>query len=113
VASYRASRRLSDPAIRRLLLHLVDQAEVMDLASVLSRTTRRGGWSVFGVHALGVDLRSPPTNSVIGFNCTGLPMGGSHCVEALTSLFAEFAAAPTLQARQAIAWLRWAASRKG
>jgi peptide/nickel transport system substrate-binding protein len=77
--------------------------QVMDWASVLARRTRREGWSVFGVHALGVDLHSPLTNSVIGFNCTNATTGGFHCEEALTPLFAQFAAAPTLEARQAIA----------
>ena len=76
--------------------------QVMDWASVLARRTRRDGWSVFGVHALGVDLHSPLTNSVVGFNCTNAVTGGFHCVEALTPLFAAFAAAPTLEARQAI-----------
>ncbi len=76
--------------------------QVMDWASVLARRTRRDGWHVFGVHALGVDLHSPLTNSVVGFNCTNALTGGFHCVEALTPLFAAFAAAPTLEARQAI-----------
>jgi peptide/nickel transport system substrate-binding protein len=55
------------------------------------------------VHALGVDLHSPLTNSVIGFNCTNATTGGFHCEEALTPLFAQFAAAPTMEARQVIA----------
>ncbi|MDB5382717.1 MAG: substrate-binding protein, partial [Rhodospirillales bacterium] len=50
----------------------------------------------------GVDLHSPLTNSVVGFNCTNALTGGFHCQEALTPLFGAFAAAPTLQARQAI-----------
>ncbi|WP_229681343.1 ABC transporter substrate-binding protein [Neoroseomonas lacus] len=77
--------------------------QVMDWASVLARRTRRDGWSVFGVHALGVDLHNPLTNSVVGFNCTNALTGGFHCQEALTPLFAQFAAAPTLEARQALA----------
>lgn len=77
--------------------------QVMDWASVLARRTRREGWSVFGVHALGVDLHNPLTNSVIGFNCTSATTGGFHCEERLTPLFAEFAAAPDLPARQRIA----------
>ncbi|BDG74955.1 ABC transporter substrate-binding protein [Roseomonas fluvialis] len=77
--------------------------QVMDWASVLARRTRRDGWSVFGVHALGVDLHNPLTNSVIGFNCTNALTGGFHCQEGLTPLFAQFAAAPTLEARQALA----------
>ena len=77
--------------------------QVMDWASVLARRTRRDGWSVFGVHALGVDLHNPLTNSVIGFNCTSALTGGFQCVEELTPLFDAFAAAPTLEARQAIA----------
>lgn len=77
--------------------------QVMDWASVLARRTRREGWSVFGVHALGVDLHNPLTNSVIGFNCTGATTGGFHCQEALTPLFDAFAAAPTLAERQRIA----------
>jgi peptide/nickel transport system substrate-binding protein len=76
--------------------------QVMDWASVLARRTRRDGWSVFGVHALGVDLHNPLTNSVIGFNCTNATTGGFHCEQRLTPLFAAFAAAPTLEARQAI-----------
>jgi peptide/nickel transport system substrate-binding protein len=77
--------------------------QVMDWASVLARRTRRDGWSVFGVHALGVDLHNPLTNSVIGFNCTNATTGGFHCEERLTPLFNAFAAAPTLPERQRIA----------
>lgn len=77
--------------------------QVMDWASVLARRTRREGWSVFGVHALGVDLHNPLTNSVIGFNCTGATTGGFHCEERLVPLFNAFAAAPTLAERQRIA----------
>ena len=80
----------------------VDQ-QVMDWASVLARRTRRDGWSVFGVHALGVDLQSPLTNSVIGFNCTSSLNGGFFCEQPLVPLFDAFAAAPTLADRQRIA----------
>ena len=77
--------------------------QVMDWASVLARRSRRDGWSVFGVHALGVDLHNPLTNSIIGLNCTNATTGGFHCHERLTPLFAAFAAAPDLAARQKIA----------
>ncbi len=77
--------------------------QVMDWASVLARRTRREGWSVFGVHALGVDLQSPLTNSVIAFNCTEALTGGFHCERPLVPLFDAFAAAPTLAERQRIA----------
>jgi peptide/nickel transport system substrate-binding protein len=77
--------------------------QVMDWASVLARRSRRDGWSVFGVHALGVDLHNPLTNSIIGLNCTGATTGGFHCHERLTPLFNAFAAAPTLSERQRIA----------
>lgn len=77
--------------------------QVMDWASVLARRTRREGWSIFGVHALGVDLQSPLTNSVIGFNCTDAPTGGFHCERPLVPLFDAFAAAPSLAERQRIA----------
>jgi peptide/nickel transport system substrate-binding protein len=77
--------------------------QVMDWASVLARRTRREGWSVFGVHALGIDLHNPLTNSIIGFNCTDATTGGFHCEERLTPLFNAFAAASTMPDRQRIA----------
>ncbi|WP_207539605.1 ABC transporter substrate-binding protein [Sabulicella rubraurantiaca] len=77
--------------------------QVMDWASVLARRTRRDGWSVFGVHALGVDLHNPLTNSIIGPNCTDSNTGGFHCERALPPLFDAFAAASTQGERQRIA----------
>jgi peptide/nickel transport system substrate-binding protein len=69
--------------------------QAMDWASVLARRTQRTGWSVFGVHASGLDLASPMTNSANGFNCTGGPASGFFCEERLPPLFDAFAAAPT------------------
>jgi len=69
--------------------------QVMDWASVLARRTQRQGWSVFGVHALGLDLASPLTNSVVAFNCTTANTGGFMCEKRLVPLFDAFARAPT------------------
>ncbi|ONG54282.1 substrate-binding protein [Pseudoroseomonas deserti] len=77
--------------------------QVMDWASVLARRTQRQGWSVYGVHALGFDLASPLTNSVIAFNCTSSLTGGFICDQRLVPLYEAFARAPSREAQRDIA----------
>jgi peptide/nickel transport system substrate-binding protein len=77
--------------------------QVMDWASVLARRTQRQGWSVFGVHALGLDLASPLTSSVIAFNCTAANTGGFMCEQRLVPLFDAFARAGTREQQREIA----------
>ena len=78
-------------------------AQVMDWATLLQRRTSRNGWSVYGVHALGLDLSSPLTNSVINFNCTEANTAGFICDRRLVPLFDAFARAPTRDAQREVA----------
>jgi peptide/nickel transport system substrate-binding protein len=78
-------------------------AQVMDWASVLARRTQRANWSVYGVHALGLDLASPLTNSVINFNCTESTTAGFMCEPRLKPLFEAFARAPDRAAQREVA----------
>ncbi len=73
--------------------------QVMDWATLLARRTRRDGWSVFGVHAIGIDLQSPITSPFVAFNCSGIPASGYHCNERLTALFDAFPRAADQAAR--------------
>jgi len=73
--------------------------QVMDWASLLARRTRRDGWSVFGVHAIGIDLQSPITSPFVAFTCTGIPASGYHCNERLTAMFEAFTRATDPAAR--------------
>ncbi|EHL95319.1 ABC transporter, substrate-binding protein, family 5 [Acetobacteraceae bacterium AT-5844] len=77
--------------------------QVMDWASVLARRGQRQGWSVYGVHALGLDLSSPLTNSVINFNCTDATTAGFMCERRMVPLFDAFARAPTREAQREVA----------
>lgn len=77
--------------------------QVMDWASLLARRTRRDGWSVFGVHAIGIDLQSPLTNPFVAFTCSGIPASGYHCDERLTAMFAAFARERDAAARERLA----------
>jgi len=77
--------------------------QVMDWASVLARRGQRQGWSVYGVHALGLDLASPLTNSVINFNCTTATTAGFMCEQRLVPLFDAFARAPDRAAQREVA----------
>ena len=77
--------------------------QMMDWASLLARRTQRTGWNVYGVHALGLDLASPLTNSVINFNCTDALTAGFICEKAMVPLFDAFAHAPTMAARREVA----------
>ena len=77
--------------------------QVMDWASVLSRRTQKTGWNVFGVHALGLDLSSPLTNSAINFNCRDAPGSGYMCNKEMGALFDVFARTPTVEGRREIA----------
>ena len=78
-------------------------AQMTDWATLLARRTQRTGWSVYGVHALGLDLSSPLTNSVINFNCTDSATAGFMCDQRLVPLFDEFARAPTREAQREVA----------
>lgn len=68
--------------------------QVMDWATLLQRRMQRTGWTVYGVHALGLDLQSPLTNTSINGNCQDAPNAGYLCEKALTPLFQAFAEAP-------------------
>ncbi|HWK44728.1 MAG TPA: ABC transporter substrate-binding protein [Stellaceae bacterium] len=77
--------------------------QVVDWATLLQRRTQRTGWNVYGVHALGLDLQSPLTSSVINFNCQDSPGAGFMCERRLVPLFDAFAHAPTRATQQEIA----------
>lgn len=67
----------------------------MDWASLLAQRAGKTGWSIYGVHALGLDLQSPLTSSVISSNCLDSGSSGYMCDERLKSLYDAFARAPT------------------
>ena len=77
--------------------------QVMDWATLLQHRSARTGWNIYGVHALGLDLQSPLTSSVINFNCKDSPGAGFMCEQRLVPLFDAFAKAPTRDAQRAIA----------
>ncbi|MFC3126906.1 ABC transporter substrate-binding protein [Pseudoroseomonas globiformis] len=77
--------------------------QIMDWASVLTRRTLREGWSVYGVHALGLDLSSPLTNTVISFNCTEAKTAGFMCDQRMVPLFDAFARAPSREQQREVA----------
>ena len=77
--------------------------QVMDWAALLARRTKKVGWSVFGIHALGLDLSSPLTNSAINFNCKDAASSGFMCDERMGGLFDRFAREPDLGKRRDIA----------
>jgi peptide/nickel transport system substrate-binding protein len=77
--------------------------QVMDWATLLQHRSSKTGWSVYGVHALGLDLQSPLTNSVINFNCQDSPGAGFMCAEAMKPLFDAFAHAPSPAAQREVA----------
>jgi peptide/nickel transport system substrate-binding protein len=77
--------------------------QVMDWASVLARRGQRQGWSVYGVHALGLDLASPLTSSVINTNCTTATTAGFMCEQRLVPLMDAFARAPDRAAQREVA----------
>ena len=77
--------------------------QVTDWAALLARRTKKVGWNVFGVHALGLDLSSPLTSSAINFNCKDAPGAGYMCDERMVTLFDQFAREPDLGRRREIA----------
>jgi peptide/nickel transport system substrate-binding protein len=77
--------------------------QVMDWAALLARRTKKAGWSLFGIHALGLDLSSPLTNSAINFNCKDAASSGFMCDPRVVGLFDRFAREPDLDKRRAIA----------
>ena len=77
-------------------------AQVMDWATLLQRRTQRTRWNVYGIHALGLDLQSPLTNTVISSNCQESPASGFMCAKDMLPLFDAFSRAPTLEARRAV-----------
>lgn len=76
--------------------------QVIDWASVLARRTKKTGWNVYGVHALGLDLSSPLTASSINLNCKDAPASGYICDKRLDGLFDAFAREPDLEKRRDI-----------
>lgn len=74
--------------------------QVMDWATLLQRRMQRTGWSVYGVHAIGLDLQSPLTNTAVNGNCQEAPSAGYLCEKALTPLFETFAQAPDLASQR-------------
>jgi peptide/nickel transport system substrate-binding protein len=77
--------------------------QVMDWATLLQHRSQKTGWNLYGVHALGLDLQSPLTNSIINFNCKDAPGAGFMCEQAMVPLFEAFAKAPNVGAQQAVA----------
>ena len=77
--------------------------QVMDWATLLSHRALKTGWNIYGVHALGLDLQSPLTSSVINFNCKDSPGAGFMCEPAMVKLFTAFASAPDVAAQRAVA----------
>lgn len=70
--------------------------QVMDWATLLQRRMQRTGWSIYGVHALGLDLQSLLTNTAVNGNCLEAPSAGYLCDRTLTPLFEKFAQSPGL-----------------
>ncbi len=70
---------------------------------LLQRRTQRGCWNVYGIHALGFDLQSPLTTSLIGFNCQGSPVSSLGCAHEMVPLFDAFSRAATPDARREVA----------
>ncbi|MGU3405775.1 ABC transporter substrate-binding protein [Methylobacterium brachiatum] len=77
--------------------------QVMDWAALLARRTKKTGWSVFGIHALGLDLSSPLTNSAINFTCKDAASSGFMCDTRMVRLFDRFAREPDPDKRRDIA----------
>lgn len=77
--------------------------QTMDWATLLQHRSQRNGWNIYGVHALGLDLQSPLTSSVINFNCKDSPGAGFMCEQSLVPLFDAFAKATTREAQRDVA----------
>lgn len=77
--------------------------QVMDWAALLARRTKKAGWNVFGIHALGLDLSSPLTNSAINFNCKDAASSGFMCDQRMVGLFDRFSREPDPDKRREIA----------
>jgi peptide/nickel transport system substrate-binding protein len=77
------------------------EEQVMDWGTVLSRRAKKTGWSMFPVYSNGVDMASPLTHFYVSNNCADYP--GWSCSEAMSSLLAQFVAAPDDAARKRIA----------
>jgi peptide/nickel transport system substrate-binding protein len=77
------------------------QPEMMDWGTVLARRAKRDGWSLFPVYSNGVDMDSPMTHFYVANNCADYP--GWSCDVGMTKLLEDFANAPDVAARRAIA----------
>jgi peptide/nickel transport system substrate-binding protein len=75
--------------------------QVMDWATVLARRAKHEGWSMFPVYSNGIDMDSPLTHFYVANNCADYP--GWSCDPAITQLLGDFADAPDIGARKAIA----------
>lgn len=78
-------------------------AQATDWATLLQRRTVKTGWNIFGVHALGLDLQSPLTSTVINFNCRDVGAARFMCAKDMVALFDDFARAPDQAAQRAVA----------
>ena len=78
-------------------------AQATDWATLLQRRMNKTGWNVFGVHALGLDLQSPLTSTVINQNCKDTGLAGFMCAKDMVPLFDAFSKAPDQAAQRAVA----------
>lgn len=75
--------------------------QVMDWGTVLARRAKPDGWSLFPVYANGVDMVSPLNHFYVANNCSDYP--GRSCDARITGLLRDYARAPDLAARRAVA----------
>lgn len=78
-------------------------AQATDWATLLQRRLNKTGWSAFGVHALGLDLQTPLTNTAINLNCKDTGGAGFMCAKDMVPLFDEFSHAPDKAGQRSVA----------
>ena len=75
--------------------------EPMDFATLLSKRTKKTGWSVLAMWSYGFDLGNPLTHFYVANNCADYP--GWSCDPRITALMPKFAAATTEAERRSLA----------
>jgi peptide/nickel transport system substrate-binding protein len=75
--------------------------QVMDWGTVLARRAKKEGWSMFPVYSNGLDMASPLSHFYITNTCADYP--GWSCDAVIPGLLKDFAHAPDMAARRAIA----------
>ena len=77
------------------------EEQTMDWGTVLARRAKRDGWSLFPVYSNGIDMISPLTHFYIANNCSDY--AGFSCSPGMTTLLADFMAAPDQAVRRRVA----------